>query len=51
MLLFQKEETAKKGWGEEKGMAGSRAAPWGGESSILKVQLSDVNGSEARKTN
>lgn len=53
MLLFQKEETTEKGVGEEeeKEMGGSRSAPWGGKSLILKAQLSNVHGSEARKTN
>lgn len=32
-------------------MEASLFAPWGGESLILKVQLSNVNGSEAGKTN
>lgn len=41
-LLFQKEETRKKGKKEEKGMGGSMSAFWGGERLILEVQLSNV---------
>lgn len=42
------------GWreGEKgKGAGGSRSTPWGEQSLILKVQLSNVNGSDTRKTN